>query len=99
MTTRALLAVLCLAHSAAAQGQESSVTLALNSSTVHWGFFSKTIDPVLTIDSGTTLTVEMATHHACDDYDRMSEFILIVVVVAFLFCKTSSCSLSSCPCR
>ena len=49
----------------------STVTLTLNASTVHWGFFSKVIDPVLTIDSGTILTVEMATHHACDDWDKL----------------------------
>jgi len=48
-------------------------TLPLSSANVHWGFFSKTVDPVLTMASGETVTVEMATHHACDDWDRMIE--------------------------
>lgn len=41
--------------------------LALNKDTVHWGYFSKNEKPVMTIDSGTKITVEMATHHACDE--------------------------------
>ena len=45
--------------------------LPLNSANVHWGFFSKEIDPVLTIESGSEVIVEMATHHACDDWDKM----------------------------
>ncbi|MBS7539606.1 acetamidase/formamidase family protein [Ancylobacter lacus] len=40
-------------------------------STVHWGYFSKTLEPVLTIKSGDSVTVETITHHANDDYDRM----------------------------
>jgi len=38
---------------------------------VHWGYFSKIEAPVLTIDSGDEVIVEMATHHACDDWDKM----------------------------
>src|SRR5690242_14529003 len=49
----------------------AEVVLKLNSTNVHWGYFSKTLKPVLSIDSGSTITVEMATHHACDDYDKM----------------------------
>jgi acetamidase/formamidase len=45
--------------------------LALSAATVHWGYFSKLEAPVLTIESGETIVVEMATHHACDDYDKM----------------------------
>ncbi|KAL7517048.1 hypothetical protein ACHAWX_002009 [Stephanocyclus meneghinianus] len=45
--------------------------LALNKDTVHWGYFSKLENPVITIDSGDGITVEMATHHACDDWDKM----------------------------
>lgn len=40
-------------------------------STVHWGYFSKTLEPVLTLKSGERATVETITHHANDDYDRM----------------------------
>merc|ERR1719450_1831219 len=45
--------------------------LALNKDNVHWGYFSKDLQPKLTIKSGETVTVEMASHHACDDYDKM----------------------------
>ena len=45
--------------------------LTLSSDNVHWGFFSKELDPVLTVTSGQEVVVEMATHHACDDWDRM----------------------------
>ena len=45
--------------------------LALSKDTVHWGFFSKLLEPKLTIASGETVVVEMASHHACDDYDKM----------------------------
>ena len=38
---------------------------------VHWGYFSKLEAPKLTITSGETVKVEMASHHACDDYDKM----------------------------
>lgn len=51
----------------------SAATLQLKLSTenVHWGYFSKTQTPVLNISSGDEVVVEMATHHACDDYDSM----------------------------
>ncbi|WP_176084013.1 acetamidase/formamidase family protein [Martelella sp. HB161492] len=39
--------------------------------TVHWGYFSKTIEPVLTLRSGDTATIDTITHHANDDYERM----------------------------
>ena len=45
--------------------------LPLSAETVHWGYFSKLETPKLTIASGEIVTVEMASHHACDDYDKM----------------------------
>jgi acetamidase/formamidase len=45
--------------------------LALSAETVHWGYFSKTLEPILTVQSGAEVVVEMATHHACDDWDKM----------------------------
>jgi acetamidase/formamidase len=39
--------------------------------TVHWGYFSKSLKPVLVVDSGDFVTVETLTHHANDDYARM----------------------------
>lgn len=47
---------------------EGEADLTLSPETVHWGFFSKELEPVLTIDSGSEIVVEMATHHACDDW-------------------------------
>ena len=51
---------------------EGEKTLPLNNYTVHWGYFSQLEQPKLTITSGETVTVEMASHHACDDYDKAS---------------------------
>ena len=39
--------------------------------TVHWGYFSKSLKPVVEIDSGDFVTIEALTHHAYDDFDRM----------------------------
>jgi hypothetical protein len=46
--------------------------LPLSADNVHWGYFSKTLEPKYTMDSGSEVIVEMATHHACDDYDKVS---------------------------
>jgi len=48
-------------------------TLPLSAANVHWGYFSTTLSPVLTISSNSTVEVEMATHHGCDDYGLMIE--------------------------
>jgi len=47
--------------------------LPLSAANVHWGYFSKTLSPALTISSGDEVEVEMATHHGCDDWDLMIE--------------------------
>ncbi|HEX7215711.1 MAG TPA: acetamidase/formamidase family protein [Methylomirabilota bacterium] len=39
--------------------------------TVHWGFFSRLLPPVLEVDSGDVVTIETLTHHANDDAARM----------------------------
>lgn len=39
--------------------------------TVHWGYFSRNLAPVLQIHSGDLVTIETLTQHAYDDYDRM----------------------------
>ena len=39
--------------------------------TVHWGYFSKLLKPVVEVDSGDFVTIETLTHHAKDDFDRM----------------------------
>jgi acetamidase/formamidase len=39
--------------------------------TVHWGYFSRLLKPVLSVKSGELVTIETLTHHAYDDYARM----------------------------
>jgi acetamidase/formamidase len=39
--------------------------------TVHWGFFSRSLKPVLSVASGDFVTIETLTHHAYDDHARM----------------------------
>ncbi|MDB5861762.1 MAG: twin-arginine translocation pathway signal domain protein [Ramlibacter sp.] len=39
--------------------------------TIHWGYFSRSIPPVLHIDSGDIVTIETLTQHAYDDHERM----------------------------
>ena len=46
-------------------------TLPVNSETVHWGYFSKDIEPRLTASSGDFITIETLTHHANDDASLM----------------------------
>lgn len=41
------------------------------SNTVHWGYFSSLIKPILSINSGDYVTIETVTQHAYDDYERM----------------------------
>ncbi|MDF0487465.1 acetamidase/formamidase family protein [Sphingomonas sp. H39-1-10] len=41
--------------------------------TIHWGYFSRSLKPVLEIRSGDYVTVETLTHHANDDAERMVE--------------------------
>lgn len=47
--------------------------LAANADTVHWGYFSQSLEPKLTINSGDIVTVETLTHHANDDPSLMVE--------------------------
>jgi acetamidase/formamidase len=39
--------------------------------TVHWGYFSKSLSPVIEVASGDFVTLEVLTHHANDDAARM----------------------------
>jgi len=39
--------------------------------TVHWGYFSKSLKPVVEVASGDFVTLEVLTHHANDDASRM----------------------------
>jgi len=45
--------------------------LAATAAHVHWGYFSRSLDPIIEIASGETITVETLTQHASDDPERM----------------------------
>src|SRR5262245_43254831 len=42
-----------------------------NDKTVHWGYFSKLLKPRVEVGSGDYVTIEVLTHHANDDAERM----------------------------
>jgi hypothetical protein len=56
-----------------AAGQPDHHVLLATSATVHWGYFSRSLKPVLSVKSGDFVTIEALTHHAYDDYARMIE--------------------------
>ncbi|HEX4326530.1 MAG TPA: acetamidase/formamidase family protein [Burkholderiales bacterium] len=58
-------------HGADADGTARHHYLPANAHTIHWGFFSKSLAPVLEIDSGDIVTIETLTQHASDDHERM----------------------------
>ena len=39
--------------------------------TVHWGYFSRSLKPLVEVESGDFVTIEALTHHANDDAERM----------------------------
>lgn len=45
--------------------------LAANAGTVHWGYLSRAIPPVLRVSPESVVTIETLTQHAADDWDRM----------------------------
>lgn len=45
--------------------------LRVTANTVHWGYFSHDLKPVLEVDSGDIVTIETLTQHASDDWARM----------------------------
>jgi acetamidase/formamidase len=47
--------------------------IAANDKTVHWGYFSKSLKPLVEIEPGDFVTLETVTHHANDDRERMVE--------------------------
>src|SRR5712675_2363182 len=54
-----------------ATGQASHHDLPATAATVHWGYLSRSLKPVLSVKSGDFVTIEALTHHAYDDYARM----------------------------
>jgi acetamidase/formamidase len=55
----------------ARQGKPNHHYVPASAETVHWGYFSKLLKPVVEIDSGDYVTLETLTHHANDDAERM----------------------------
>jgi acetamidase/formamidase len=45
--------------------------LGVNASNIHWGYFSRSLEPVLQIDSGDTVEIETLSQHASDAPDLM----------------------------
>ncbi len=45
--------------------------LPVSPETIHWGYFSRNLKPVLEVRSGDYVTIETLTHHANDDAERM----------------------------
>jgi len=54
-----------------AQERKSHYFIPATDKTVHWGYFSRSLKPLVDLDSGDFVTIEALTHHAYDDYDRM----------------------------
>src|SRR4051794_5652198 len=49
----------------------SHYQVAATADTVHWGYFSKSLKPLVEVQSGDFVTIETLTHHANDDAARM----------------------------
>ncbi len=61
-----------VAQTAAGQaGRPNHHYVPATADTVHWGYFSKLLKPVVEVDSGDYVTIEALTHHANDDAERM----------------------------
>ena len=54
-----------------AEGEHRHHHLAVEAARVHWGYFSRSMQPQIEINSGDTITIETLTQHASDDPERM----------------------------
>ncbi|HXO91847.1 MAG TPA: hypothetical protein VN849_13760, partial [Stellaceae bacterium] len=52
-------------------GRTNHYLVPATAETVHWGYFSRSLKPVLSVGSGDFVTIETLTHHAYDDHARM----------------------------
>ncbi len=59
------------AQTGAASGRANHWYVPATDKTVHWGYFSKSLKPVVEVESGDFVTIEALTHHANDDAARM----------------------------
>ncbi len=53
------------------EADQSHHHIAVEAARVHWGYFSRTLQPQAEISSGDTITIETLSQHASDDPDRM----------------------------
>ncbi len=49
----------------------SSYHLGVSKETIHWGYLSRNLQPVMRVQPGSLVTIETLTPHAFDDYERM----------------------------
>jgi len=73
-TSAAAAGVVALSASAqpgAVPGTTNHYHVPANHTTVHWGYFSKSLKPLVEVASGDFVTIEVLTHHANDDAARM----------------------------
>ncbi len=56
---------------AGAVGRADHYVVPATAETVHWGYVSRSLKPVVSIRSGDFVTIETLTHHAYDDHARM----------------------------
>src|SRR5579883_1400309 len=59
------------AQTAGGQARANHWYVPATDKTVHWGYFSKSLKPVVEVDSGDFVTIEALTHHSNDDAERM----------------------------
>src|SRR5580700_4050489 len=52
-------------------GRANHYVVPATAETVHWGYFSRSLKPLLSVASGDFVTIETLTHHAYDDHARM----------------------------
>ena len=52
-------------------GKANHFHIPASDKTVHWGYFSRSLKPVVEVNSGDFVSIETLTHHANDDFERM----------------------------
>ena len=67
----AVVAVRAPAPPGAVPGTTNHYHVPANDKTVHWGYFSRSLKPLVEVASGDFVTIEVLTHHANDDAARM----------------------------
>ena len=71
VTAAAMTAPAAQAQPGMVPGTRNHYYVPANDKTVHWGYFSKLLKPLVEVNSGDFVTIESLTHHANDDAERM----------------------------